>query len=76
MSFLTLYLIAFAVMLALVILAIRGRLINWFYAVCVLADVLLDMAAQLFIDLDKVLKYIRRIFRRRVRLDEHERELS
>lgn len=65
---LALYLIAFVLMLALVILAINGRLVNWFYFLCVVLDALLDVACQIWISVGN-------LFNRPakgIELDEHE----
>lgn len=62
---LTAYIIAFVIMLAIVILGIRGRLINWFYALCVIVDAFKDVACQLYID-------VRGKQEKEIELDEHE----
>lgn len=62
---LTAYIIAFVIALAIVILAIRGRLINWFYALCVIVDAFKDIACQLWIDICGGRQ-------KEIKLDEHE----
>lgn len=51
---------------------VKGRAANWFYAVCLVADVAADLACRLWIDISSIW----RRKKKKVRLDEFENRLS